>query len=148
MLCSLSLRRERSPERRLKAAEIDPDTPFLRDFLAANDDEIRRSQPDYEVTLADDFVRILLRDGLPGGSIAGRKEGPELIIAVDYVTPAYQDSRIGRWVFGEGREMFTRVGIRRLVTTATTSSHRNYLQQMGFRPDGTNWVKDLTEPVE
>ena len=89
-----------------------------------------------------------VRDGLPGGSIAGRKEGPELIIAVDYVTPAYQDSRIGRWVFGEGREMFTRVGISRLVTTATTSSHRNYLQQMGFRPDGTNWVKDLTEPVE
>ena len=59
MLCALSLRRERSPERRLKAAEIDPDTPFLRDFLAANDDEIRRSQPDYEVTLADDFVRIV-----------------------------------------------------------------------------------------
>lgn len=127
----------------VSAIEADQASPFLQDFLAANAAEIRRTQPDWQPSEQDTFVRILMRDGLPAGVLLGEPVGRELTVHLDYVTPAYRDSRVASWLFGDGRSVFTSQGLQRLVAAATTSEHRGYLEMVGFRPEGGLHVLDL-----
>lgn len=140
------LRRELSRSSSVTAVEIDPQAPFLVDFLAAHAVDITHSQPDYHPGPHDTFARLLNRDGLPAGVLIGEPAGKELIVKLDYVTPAYRDSMGARWLFGPGRTTFTDAGFTRLVTQAHTSVHRNYLEMMGFRAEGSNYVLDLRSP--
>lgn len=138
------LRREMSPQPAMAAVPLEPDSPFLHDFLGAHAVEIQHSQPDFHPSASDRFVRLLTREGLPAGVIIGEPAGNELVVRLDYVTPAYRDSQIARWMFGPGRRIFTDAGFTRLVTTASTAQHRNYLDLVGFRPEGSLHVLDLT----
>lgn len=140
----INLRRELSARTDMAAIPIDADAPFLADFLAANADEISVSQPDYHPAEADTFVRLLTREGLPAGVLIGEPSGRELVIKLDYVTPAYRDSQIARWLFGRGRSTFTTEGFSRLITEAHTSVHRNYLETVGFHPEGSKFAIDLS----
>lgn len=137
------LRREFTGATPVSAVAIDANAPFLRDFLAANAEEITNSQPDYHPSARDTFCRLLTRDGLPAGVLIGEPSGHELEIKLDYVTPAFRDSKIARWLFGQGKGLFTHAGFTRLVAYAHTTVHRNYLEMMGFRPEGGAYILDL-----
>lgn len=137
------LRRELAPTQPMAAVPIERDAPFLTDFLAAHADDIRSHQPDYTHADADRFVRLLTREGLPAGVLVGEPAGRELLIKLDYVTPAYRNNQVARWLFGAGRATFTDAGFTRLVATAQTSVHRHYLEFLGFRPEGGSFVLDL-----
>ncbi|MFV0406712.1 MAG: hypothetical protein ACK5LN_07825 [Propioniciclava sp.] len=137
------LRKEfrRSPE--ITAVPIERDAPFLIDFMSAHAPEIARSQPEYRPEPADTFVRLLTRDGFPAGIIIGEPKGHELQIKLDYVTPAYRDSQVARWLFADGKRVFTTAGFARLVAQAHTSAHRTYLEVVGFHREGPDYVLDL-----
>lgn len=118
----------------LGASLIRADSPFLIDFLAFHRDDIDRFQPDFEMPTAGDVIALLLtRDGLPAGVLVGRRIADCLHIDLDYVLSAYRDSRIGRWIFGDDHEVFTALGISRLIAHAHTDTHRKYLERVGFR---------------
>ena len=140
---NLNLVRLKRSEDNTTAVPIDPDAPFLTDYLAGNADEIAHSQPEYHPDPRDTFVRLVNRDGLPAGVLVGEPAGQELIVKLDYVSPAYRDSVGAKWLFGPGRSTFTDAGFTRLVTRAHTSVHRNYLEMVGFRPEGNGYVLDL-----
>ena len=126
----------------LGAVPADQYSPFLQDFLAANAAEIHRTQPEWEPSPHDTFVRILMRDGLPAGVLLGEPLGRELLLHLDYVTPRYRDSRVASWLYGEGRSTFTAHGFRCLVAIPTTSEHRGYLEMVGFvHEDGRHVLK-------
>lgn len=140
---ALALRRPRTPRPDIAAVALDPDSPFLTDFLGANNYEIQISQPEYHPSPRDTFVRLLTRDGLPAGVLIGEPAGNELLVHLDYVTPAFRNSQIARWLFGPGSGTFAEAGFTRLVANAHTSLHRNYLEIIGFRPEGGSYVLDL-----
>lgn len=137
------LRRELMPGEPMAAVPIERDAPFLRDFLGAHADEIQVSQPDYHPSETDRFVRLLTREGFPAGVLIGEPSGRELLVKLDYVSPAYRDSQIARWLFGPGSRTFTDAGFTRLVATAPTPVHRHYLEFVGFHREGTVYVLDL-----
>ncbi|WP_347348167.1 hypothetical protein [Nigerium sp.] len=144
LLNAWRLRVELAPEASsLKVVEIEPDAPFLRDYLAANLTDIHRSQPEFSIDAPYPFARLITRDGLPAGAFLARPLGDELEVALDYVTPAYRDSSVARWLFGPGKTTFTNAGVRRLVARASTSEHRTYLEACGFVPEGGSYVKQL-----
>ena len=122
---------------------LEPSSPFLVDYLGGNAGEIANSQPEYHPSPHDTFIRLVNRGGLPAGILIGEPAGTELLIKLDYVTPAYRDSTQARWLFGTGRSVFTEAGFTRLVAQAHTSVHRNYLELLGFRPEGNSYVLDL-----
>ena len=91
----------------LGVSRIRPDSPFLADFVAFHLNDIHRFQPDFHLPVGDDVVTHLLnRDGLPTGLLIGRRAGDTLTIDLDYVLGPYRDSRLGRWVYGPGAEVF------------------------------------------
>ncbi|WP_454229106.1 hypothetical protein [Propioniciclava flava] len=138
------LRRELGPDTHFVAVPLDPDSPFLADYVGGNAGEIANSQPDYHPDPHDTFVRLISRDGLPAGVLIGEPAGKELLIKLDYVSPAYRDSAQARWMFGRGRSVFTEAGFTRLVANAHTTVHRNYLELLGFHREGGSYVLDLT----
>ena len=125
------------------AVPMRPESPFLIDYLAANAVDIANSQPDYHPGPNDTFIRLVNREGLPAGVLIGEPSGKELLVKLDYVTPAYRDSLSAKWLFGAGRSTFTDAGFTRMVARAHTSVHRNYLELVGFRREGNSYVLDL-----
>lgn len=140
-----ALRREVSTTAQsIAAVPIERDAPFLGDFLGAHAMGIQATQPEYHPSPTDSFVRLLTRDGFPAGVLVGQPAGKELLVKLDYVTPAYRDSQIAKWLFGAGKRTFTDAGFTRLVATAHTTVHRHYLEFVGFRPEGGSYVLDLS----
>jgi hypothetical protein len=121
--------------RDLGVSHIRADSPFLADFIAFHLIDIHRFQPDFHVPKGDDVVTLLLnRDGLPAGLLIGRRAGSTLTIDLDYVLGPYRDSRLGRWLYGPGAQVFRADGIDQLRSAGTTDTHRKYLERVGFRP--------------
>jgi hypothetical protein len=121
--------------RDLGVSHIRADSPFLADFIAFHLIDIHRFQPDFHLPTGDDVVTLLLnRDGLPAGMLIGRRDGSTLTVDLDYVLGPYRDSRLGRWLYGPGAQVFRADGIDQLRSAGTTDTHRKYLERVGFRP--------------
>lgn len=119
----------------LGASHIQPDSPFLRDFVEFHLADIHRFQPDFELLTGSDVTAWLLnRDGLPAGLLIGRRAGSTLTIDLDYVLGPWRDSRLGYWLFGRGADVFRRDGITTVRSYGSTDAHRKYLERIGFRP--------------
>jgi len=119
--------------RDLGVSHIRADSPFLADFIAFHLIDIHRFQPDFHLPTGDDVVTLLLnRDGLPAGMLIGRRDGSTLTIDLDYVLGPYRDSRLGRWLYGPGAQVFRADGIDQLRSAGTTETHRKYLERVGF----------------
>lgn len=130
------LRRELGGGRDLGAVVVEPDSPFLVDFVAAHRDEIERTQLGFTgLDPRDDTIDtaiVLRRDGLPAGVVLGRRHDDVLELVVDYVLPAYRDSRLGRWLYGDGRAVLTGLGVRTVRAAPTSPTHEAYLRRVGF----------------
>ena len=136
------LAREFSPRssrgRDLGVSQIRADSPFLVDFVEFHIDDIRGFQPDFVMPAGPDVVAFMMtRDGLPAGLLVGRRDGNRLMIDLDYVLAAYRDSRIGRWLFGDGAAVFRDDGVEVLSADGPNEAHAKYLERMGFeKTDG------------
>jgi len=119
----------------LGVSHIRADSPFLHDFVAFHLDDIHRFQPNFTIPQGGDAVTLLLtRDGLPAGMVIGRRIGTTLKIDLDYVLSPYRDSRLGRWLYSEGSDVFRADGYTTLSTSGSSETHRKYLESVGFKP--------------
>ena len=124
--------------RDLGVSHIQADSPFLADFVDFHLADIHRYQPDFRLPTGDEVVTLLLnRDGLPAGLLIGRRSGSTLTVDLDYVLEPYRDSRLGRWVYGPGAEVFRADGLTELRSSGDTDIHRKYLERVGFHPSST-----------
>ena len=124
----------------------EPASELFRYFWSVNEDEIHRIFGDVAIGTECD-VFFLLRNNNTAGILVGERIDPQtFFIAVDYVTPPYQDFRIGQYVIAEANIHRRLPGVKRLVTAPGTDEHRSYLKRVGFEPssklDG-RWVHDL-----
>ena len=129
------LSRELGGRRDLGAVVVPTNSPFLADFLSHHADDIGQFQPEFDATHMPNFALVLMRDGLPAGAVLGEREGDTLEITLDYVLPAYRDSRLGRWLFGPEADVFRPVGIACVAASAGSAAHRQYLTRVGFEHD-------------
>jgi len=130
------LTRELGGRRDLGAVVVPTDSPFLADFLANHADDIATFQPEYEAGDESDFALVMTRDGLPAGVLLGERSGDRLDVTLDYVLRAYRDSRLGKWLYGDGARVFRAAGIGIVTTQGGNETHRTYLGRVGFVYDG------------
>ena len=133
---------ELTQTRDLAMVPIAPDAPFLTDFLRSNAADIAKIQPGF-VLAPDANAWLLNRDGLPAGVLVGRKSDDALHVDLDYVTPAYRDSRMGQFVYGKGAETFRSLGVKYLVGHPASAEHRRYLDTMHFIPAGDEMTRRI-----
>lgn len=137
------LRRELGSKRSLSTVLVDPTDPFLVDFVGSHRREIATQQPDFTDIPAGSFALIVNREAVPAGVLIGVPRGDTLEIVLDFVLDAYRDSRIGRWLYGPGRTVFTRAGFRRLQTAKGSPAHHGYLHSVGFVGEGPTLTLSL-----
>ncbi len=88
------------------------------------------------------------RNTVPAGLFVCKVIQPSTLeILVDYVTPAYRDFKIGRFLFEEQKDFFKNQGYSKLISKPGNEKHQNYLKKMGFIEqsvkDETIFVKTL-----
>lgn len=129
-------------KRNLAMVPIETNAPFLADFLAAQAADIARIQPDFTLR-PDAKAWLLTRDSLPAGAFIGRISDNAFHVDLDYVTPAYRDSRMGEFVYGEGAKTLRDLGVTYVVAHPGAPEHRRYLESMHFVPAGDELTRRI-----
>ncbi len=138
------LYREFTTSHEFDLVPVEADAPFLTDFLSGHMPDIRKSQPDFTENLPNDVAYVYMRDGMPAGALLGSRQDDRLNVHLDYVLPAFRDSRLGRWLYEKGGSRPLRsAGLHEIAARAGTDTHRRFLESMGFIADGDRYVRKL-----
>lgn len=80
------------------------------------------------------YLKIFtLRNTVPAGLFVCKVIQPSTLeILVDYVTPAYRDFKIGRFLFEDQKDYFKNQGYSKLISKPGNEKHQSYLKKMGF----------------
>ena len=119
-----------------KLLEVQPDSEYLRHFIAHHLADIRKDTPrfDYEPG-PNQLTLFVLRNTVPAGVFIGKlQHNGDLLVELDYVTPDYRDLKVGEFLLQEQLEYFRNKGVKCIVSGAGSARHANYLKEMGFIP--------------
>jgi hypothetical protein len=129
--------------------EVQPDSEYLRHFLAFSRADVARYLPDFDpAPRPGQLAFFILRDIVPAGLVIGEpRDDGTLLIRLDYVLPRFRDFKVGGFLYRERASFFREKGVQRLVATARTREHRRYLARMGFRRADRNgdelWEREV-----
>ena len=114
--------------------ESEPNSQYLKYFLAFHGDEIRRIVPDFRHAPVEQSVALfILRDCIPAGVFLGTTiEAGILRVDLDFVIPRYRDLRAGKFLFVENARYFREHGISEILVKPRTRDFNDYLLAMGF----------------
>ncbi|MBU4337411.1 MAG: YgjV family protein [Actinobacteria bacterium] len=144
------LLRERHDDRAYEVVEVSPQDAYLRHLLTVHRSDIARYAPELDpadpvgaqggtvllVVRGDETVGVVAVAGEPGG------DGQ---VRLDWVTPRFRDFTPGEFVYRDSG-VFAAHGYRRLVFPAPHAEQHAYLERVGFRRAGAEWVRSV-EPV-
>jgi GNAT superfamily N-acetyltransferase len=133
-----------------RVVAMDPESDYVREFLAVHDQEIRRFQPGFRLDAdrPDQHVLVTLRDLVPAGLVIGTRSGADFRIGLDYVAPRYRDFKVGTHLFRDRSDVFRSLGVGRLLTAGGAPDHVTYLERIGFRQEGDDYVLDIRRVPE
>ena len=126
--------------RHFSVAQAKADDPYLQQFIAHHQADVDKHYPQFASTPQDNQIIYYYLDGVNVvGVYAGTWTDAETIrIDLDYVIPAYQDLKVGRYFYSpiNAGKFFS--GVRKM--TAYSGSHHDdkYWQAMGFQPDSSS----------
>ncbi len=112
--------------------------PYLSYLLDHYGEDIRACFPGISLEIPQEAPVYLVHcDGNVVGITAGRKDGEEMEITLDYTVPAYRDFSIGAFVY----EKLKKDGIRKLFYRGPDQNHQKFLEKMGYRKTEDGYVK-------
>lgn len=124
--------------------EVAHDSEYVRGFTAFHRAEIAEYVPEYAYAPSEAHQHVLvLRNMVPAGLLVLRPEGAVTRVLLDFVIPGYRDFGVGKFLFEENAPWFRERGVRRLVSAPGRPKHAAYLERMGFRRTGDEFVRDL-----
>ena len=117
---------------------------YLRYLLESGMEDIRRWFPDFAFEPdRTDIACIVCCDRNPAGIFLGRDAGDgEVEVLLDYATPVYRDTTVGRFLYGE----LAKAGHQALVFSGNAPGHVDYMVKVGYRKnDRGAYVLSLRE---
>ena len=106
-------------------------------------DDIRACFPDFTLQgLKPDLSFLVCCDSNPAGVFLGRTDANGTVdVLLDYATPVYRDTSVGRFLYGQMKKQ----GYDTLVFRGQAPKHTAYLEKMGYekRADGA-YALDLS----
>lgn len=140
------LGRERHDAAVYEVVEVAPDDAYLLHVLRTHAADIARFAPQFEaepgpgeersaflVQRGDETVGVVeVRDGGDG----------DAVVALDWVTRRFRDLTPGEFVYRRSG-IFAAKGFDRVVVPHAAHGDETYLRGVGFRPEGSSWVRDV-----
>ncbi len=133
-----------SMPREYKLVAAERDSALLLYFYAQNRGEITALFG--ETAFADArYFTYFVRGSEVAGLFAWRDSVPgECLVSVDFVTPRYRDTSIGRYFFGNQLPAFRDRGYSRIAYRNVGYGHWKYLRSLGFKDlGGGDFEKDI-----
>ncbi len=120
--------------------------PYVAYLLNKNRDDIRVWFPEFVPPESGDVLAYLVCcDSNPAGLFLGRRAGDVGIdVLLDYATPVYRDTSVGRYLYGQ----LARAGYKSLVFKANAPGHVGYMEKVGYKKNEKGeYVLDLRRPA-
>ncbi|MBR4791269.1 MAG: YgjV family protein [Treponema sp.] len=113
---------------------------FPKYFLEQNNDDIKKIFPDFDQIKSDDSVYLICCHSDCAGILVGTP-APEnaLNVSLDYTTPAYRDTSVGKFLYNKLKDD----NIKKLTARTGIELHQKYLLKMGFAANGDCFEKQL-----
>ena len=108
-------------------------------FISQNKNDIKRIFPDFSQVQPDDLVYLICNHSDCAGILVASKSDNTLTVSLDYTTPAYRDTSVGKFLYKTLKEE----GIEKLRANAPVEVHAKYLLKMGFKQNQDSFEKDL-----
>lgn len=108
-------------------------------FISQNKDDIKKIFPDFSQVQPDDLVYLICNHSDCAGILVASKSDNTLTVSLDYTTPAYRDTSVGKFLYKTLKEE----GIKKLRANAPVEVHAKYLLKMGFKQNQDSFEKDL-----
>jgi hypothetical protein len=108
---------------------------YLIKFLAQYKDDINKFFPDFNFAgIKEPRIVFTLRNLVFAGLFIWEEVDKETIsIKLDYVIPAYRDSKNARFLFSEYGGALRAKGYKYFITETVSKRHISYLERLGFK---------------
>lgn len=120
--------------------------PFLNHYKA----DIEKLFPEFSFSdrpYTCSYV-IVRNMNIAGIFLANDMGGGNLLVELDYVIPMYRDFKVGGFLFNTNRDLFKRLGIKKITALSGSSFHTRYLKRVGFvEVSSTAGVKTFVKDV-
>ncbi len=124
--------------------EIHEKSDYFNLFVDFNKEDINTFFKDPEFIIDENTIAFfILRDMVPAGLFIGTKKDDILDIKLDFVTRAFRDFKVGKYIFEEHKEFFINKNITKLVSVTDNEKHQEYLTKMGFVKENNEYVKKI-----
>ena len=114
--------------------QMNHETEYFNHFMSFYKENMKSFMIVEENLDNPNYVKIFtLRNTVPAGLFVCKIiDLSTLEILVDYVTPAYRDFKIGRFLFEDQKDFFKNQGYNKLTSKPGNEKHQSYLKKMGF----------------
>jgi len=118
---------------------------FLNLFLNYHLRDIQKFFPDFSPKqLEGGNVLLAVRDMKVAGTfVVGQPVDGIAEVTLDYVTPQYRDYKTGMFLLQKYQQELNAKGINQLVCTSENKAHIKYLQKIGFKLVGEQFVLNI-----
>lgn len=134
---------ERHDSTAFEVLEARRDDPYLQRILTVQGEDIERFQPreTWQPLEQRDLAFVILKGTEIVGVVLLDQDGDVARIRLDYVTPRYRDFTPGEFLWRRS-DILRRLGFRHVLTPPDMVDA--YYGRVGFRPNGRQFVLDLT----
>jgi len=113
---------------------LNPDHPYLNDFLDFHSTDIQKFSPEFNKNkMANANCYFILRNHVPVGIFIYENINPcDANILLDYAIPDYRDLKNAEYLYYAESKFLKEKGITNLTTESSVKEHRKYLKKLGF----------------
>jgi iron only hydrogenase large subunit-like protein len=113
---------------------------FSNYFISQNSDDIKKIFPDFEQIKSEDSVYLICCHSDCAGILVGTQASDNTLnVTLDYTTPAYRDTSVGKFLYNKLKED----NIKKLTARTSIELHQKYLLKMGFANKDGSFEKVL-----
>jgi len=125
-----------------RTLEIRPDNKYLLDFLKFHKQDILKFFPQFNENKKHDISLLILRNMQVAGVFLAEAKDKQLCIKLDYVSPQYRDSKLGRFIYSDQQHQFKDKGFTEFISGSYSKKNDKYLKKLGF-----NKTNDDKNPI-
>lgn len=126
--------------------EFAPGDKIISKFLQFYEKDINAYFPGFSAAFNENDIRlVVLRDMVIANIfVAERSADATATVKVNYTVPKYRDFKVGTFLFRKNKNFLVEKGVKQIVyQQVNRTSHRKFLDRMGFVERGGRVIKDL-----
>ena len=136
----INLRKLLNTKKEYSVVKLTGTDSFPKYFIEQNNDDIKKIFPEFTQIQDDDSVYLVCCHSDCAGILVGAPAADNTLnVVLDYTTPAYRDTSVGKFLYNKLKDD----NIKKLTSRTGIELHQKYLLKMGFTQNNDYFEKQL-----